>query len=71
MQNNPNVIKFYGYYFSETMYNTYRLGLITEYLDQNQNLEAIYRKRKKMNIFWKESDLVTIMFSLISSCSYL
>lgn len=33
VQNHPNVIKFYGYYFSETMYNTYRLGLITEFMD--------------------------------------
>ena len=36
VQNHPNVIKFYGYYFSETMYNTFRLGLITEYMDHTQ-----------------------------------
>jgi serine/threonine protein kinase len=31
----------------------------------------VYRKRCKTNTPWKESDLVTILFSLISSCSYL
>jgi len=29
------------------MYNTYRLGLITEFMDNSANLENMYRKRKK------------------------
>jgi serine/threonine protein kinase len=31
----------------------------------------VYRKCCKSNTPWEESDLVTIIFSLISSCSYL
>ncbi|EAR87484.2 Serine/Threonine kinase domain protein (macronuclear) [Tetrahymena thermophila SB210] len=71
VQNCNNVIKFHGYYFSETQYQTFRLGIITEFMDHNTNLEMIYRKRKKLGIQWKESELVTIMFSLISVCSLL
>lgn len=38
VQNHPNVIKFYGYYFAETKYNSFKLGIITEYMDQKTNL---------------------------------
>lgn len=58
VQNFGNVIKFYGYYFAETMYNTFRLGIITEYMDHNTNLENLYRKKKKANQAWKEAELV-------------
>ncbi|CAD8137168.1 unnamed protein product [Paramecium pentaurelia] len=71
VQNCGNVIRFYGYYFAETLYNTFRLGIITEYMDHNTNLENLYRKRKKPNQFWKENELVTMLFSIISTCSYL
>lgn len=71
VQTHPNIIKFYGYYFSETMYNTFRLGIVTEYIEHQSNLENLYRKKKKLNQGWKESELVTILFSVISTCSYL
>ena len=71
VQNHPNIIKFYGYYFYETMYNTFRLGLVTEFMDNINNLENVYRRRKKTNQFWKESELITFVFSVISTCSYL
>lgn len=71
VQNHPNIVKFYGYYFCETMYNSFRLGLVTEYMEQSLNLENQYRKRKKLNQHWKESELVTFTFSLISTCSFL
>ena len=38
VQNHPNVIRFYGYYFAETKYSSYKLGIITEYMDQKTNL---------------------------------
>jgi len=53
------------------MYNTYRLGIITEYMDHNTNLESVYRKRKKSNLHWKEHELLAMLFSMISTCSYL
>jgi len=71
VQNLPNIIKFYGYYFYETMYNTFRLGIVTEYMDHNWNLENLYRKKKKMNHYWSEEELRTFLFSLISTCSAL
>ena len=53
------------------MYHTYRLGIITEYMEHTQNMENIYRIKKKQNSHWKESELVSILFSLIGSCSFL
>jgi hypothetical protein len=38
----PNILQALGYYFYETTLNTYKLGLITEYLDLNQNFEHLY-----------------------------
>lgn len=71
VQNHPNVIKFYGYYFAETKYSSFKLGIITEYMDQKTNLEYIYRKRNKANLFWSETELVTMYCSMISTCSFL
>lgn len=71
VQNVPNIIKFFGYYFYETMYNTFRLGIITEYMDHTWNLENLYRKKKKSNQFWNEDELRTFLFSLIATCSAL
>lgn len=53
------------------MYNTFRLGLITEFMDHNKNLENIYRNKKKTNSRWSQDDLVSFTFTLISSCSFL
>ena len=33
-QNHKNIIQFYGYFFYETMYNTYRIGIVCEYIEQ-------------------------------------
>ncbi len=71
VQNVPNILKFYGYYFYETMYNTFRLGIVTEYMDHTWNLESLYRKRKKMNHYWTEEELRTFLFSLVATCSAL
>lgn len=54
VQNHPNVIKFYGYYFSETKFNSFKLSIITEFMDGKTNLEYIYRRRKKINQYWTE-----------------
>jgi serine/threonine protein kinase len=45
-QQHPNVIQFYGYFFYETMYNTFRIGIVCEYIEHKLNLEYIFRKRK-------------------------
>lgn len=71
MQDHPNIIKFYGYYFTETMYNAFRLCIITEFMDHHMNLENVYRKRKKANQYWKEKELVTMYCSIISTCAFL
>ena len=71
VQSLPNVIRFYGYFFCETSYNTFRLGIVTEYMDHTLNLENLYRKRKKNNHYWTEKELATFMFSLIATCSRL
>lgn len=55
VQNHPNVIKYYAYFLSETRYNTFKIGIVTELMDKSTNLEALYRKRKKGNLFWSES----------------
>jgi serine/threonine protein kinase len=71
VQNHPNVIKYYAYFLSETRYNTFKIGIVTELMDKNSNLESLYRKRKKVNQFWTEAELVTMYCSLISTCSFL
>lgn len=47
VQNHPNVLQFYGYYFYETMYNTFRIAMVCEYMDSRTNLEYMFRKRKQ------------------------
>jgi len=71
VQNLPNIIKFYGYFFCETSYNTFRLGIVTEYMDNTLNLENLYRKRKKTGQYWTDKELITFTFSLIATCSSL
>ena len=47
------VIQFFGYFFYETMYNTFRIGIVCEYIDHKLNLEYIYRRRKQDKSYWK------------------
>lgn len=64
-------MQFYGYYFYETMYNTFRIALVTEYMEARQNLEYLFRKRKQQNVFWKQDELEKMIVSGISTFSYL
>lgn len=52
VQNHPNVLQFYGYYFYETMYNTFRIAMVCEYMDSRTNLEYLFRKRKQQGLYW-------------------
>ena len=70
-QNHPNIIQFYGYYFYETMYNTFRVAIVCEYIDHKNNLEYLFRKRKQMSAYWKQEELEKMIVSLISTLSYL
>ena len=40
-------------------------------MDKGTNLEVLYRKRRKANLFWSEGELVSMYCSLISTCSFL
>ena len=71
MQNHPNVLKFFGYYFYETMYNTFRIAMVCEYMDARTNLEYIFRKRKSAGTFWQQDELEKMIVSIISTLSYL
>lgn len=71
VQNHPNVIKYYAYFLSETRYNTFKIGIVTELMDKATNMEVLYRKRRKTNLFWSEAELVSMYCSLISTCSFL
>eukprot|EP01022_Parablepharisma_sp_SALTPOND_P036262 TRINITY_DN982_c0_g1_i1.p1 TRINITY_DN982_c0_g1~~TRINITY_DN982_c0_g1_i1.p1 ORF type:complete len:656 (-),score=70.44 TRINITY_DN982_c0_g1_i1:1173-3140(-) len=66
-----NVVNFYGYYFYETMYNTFRIALVCEYIDQKYNMEALFRRRKQQSKAWRASELEKIAASLINVLSYL
>lgn len=70
-QNHPNIIQFYGYFFYETMYNTFRVGIVCEYIEHRLNLEYVYRKRKQMGIFWKAEELEKMLVSIISTLAHL
>ena len=65
------VLQFYGYYFYETMYNTYRIAMVCEYLESRTNFEYMFRKRKTQNVFWKQDELEKMIVSVISTLSYL
>jgi serine/threonine protein kinase len=71
VQNHPNVLQFYGYYFYETMYNTFRIAMVCEYMDSRTNLEYLFRKRKQQNLFWNQEELEKMIVSVISTMSYL
>jgi len=71
VQNHPNILQFYGYYFYETPHNTFKLGIISELITNDSNLELIYRKREKSRIFWTEPQLLQMIYSMIDAFSYL
>jgi serine/threonine protein kinase len=35
VQPHENIIKFFGYYFHETNYNSFRIGIVTEFLENS------------------------------------
>ena len=65
------MLQFFGYYFYETMYNTYRIAMVCEYMDSKSNLEYLFRKRKQTNVFWKQDEFEKMIVSVISTLSYL
>ena len=65
------MLQFYGYYFYETMYNTYRIAMVCEYMDSRTNLEHMFRKRKSAAQFWSQDELEKMIVSAISTLSYL
>ena len=71
VQNHPNILQFYGYYFYETPHNTYKLGIISESINRELNLESIYRKRSKIRQYFSENELLVIFYSLIDAFAYL
>ena len=71
VQSHPNVLQFYGYYFYETMYNTFRIAMVCEYMESRSNLEYLFRKRKQQGLFWKGDEMEKMIVSVISTLSYL
>lgn len=65
------MLQFYGYYFYETMYNTFRIAMVCEYMESRQNLEYLFRKRKQQGLFWKQEEMEKILISIIATLSYL
>lgn len=53
------------------MYNTFRIGIVCEYIDHRLNLEYIYRKRKQANVPWKQEEMEKMIVSLISTLSHM
>ena len=53
------------------MYNTYRIGIVCEYIEQRQNLEYVFRKRKQANLFWKSEEIEKMLVSLVSTLSHM
>jgi hypothetical protein len=51
VQNHPNIIRFFGYYFAETKYSSFKLGIITEYMDQKQILSLCTGNARKLIYF--------------------
>ena len=70
-QHHPNILQCYGYYFYETSYNSYKIGMITELFNREDNLEIIYRTREKKHLFWTEDALLKIAYNLIDTFAYL
>ena len=70
-QHHPNILQCYGYYFYATSYNSYKIGMITELFNKEDNLEIIYRTREKKHLFWNEESLLKIAYNLIDTFAYL
>lgn len=70
-QHHPNILQCYGYYFYSTPHGTFKLGIISEYINRELNLETIYRKRERQHLFWKEDKLLKIAYYLIDTFAYL
>ena len=70
-QNHPNILQFYGYYFYETPHSTFKLGIICEYINEEYNLELVYRLREEKRLNWKEEEILKIIFSLIDALAFL
>ena len=70
-QHHSNILQCYGYYFYETSYNSYKIGMITELFNKEENLEIIYRTREKKHLYWSEDALLTIAYNLIDTFAYL
>ena len=70
-QHHPNILQCYGYYFYETSYNSYKIGMVTELFNKEENLELIYRLREKKHTFWSEDSLLKIAYNLIDTFAYL
>lgn len=70
-QNYPNIIQFFGYFFYETMYNTFRIGIVQEYIDHRSNLEYVFRKRKQQGLFWKQEEYEKMIVSLVTTLAYM
>jgi serine/threonine protein kinase len=71
VQNHPNILQFYGYYFYETPNSTYKLGIICEFIKEEYNLELVYRLREEKRMYWKEEEILKIIFSLIDALAFL
>jgi serine/threonine protein kinase len=70
-QNHPNILQFYGYYFYETPHNTFKLGIICEYINEQYNLEIIYRNREQKGILWKEDEILKMIYSMVDALAFL
>mmetsp|Transcript_26864 Transcript_26864/g.30939 ORF Transcript_26864/g.30939 Transcript_26864/m.30939 type:complete len:687 (+) Transcript_26864:477-2537(+) len=71
IQGHPHMIKYYGYFFQETIYNTYRLGIIMEFLSPSMNMENVLRSRQKKKLFYPENDLLEIFKGFVCTLAFL
>ena len=71
VQNHPNILKTFGYYFYETTHHTYKLGMISEAINNDNNLEIIYRKREYAHLYWTEPQILSMIYSTIDAFAYL
>jgi len=53
------------------MYNTFRIGIVCEYIEHRLNMEYVFRKRKQMNMYWKADEIEKMLVSIISTLSHL
>jgi serine/threonine protein kinase len=53
------------------MYNTFRIGIVCEYIEHRMNIEYIFRKRKQMQVYWKQDELEKMIVSLITTLSFM